>query len=136
MSQFKHCQRMFEDLSSKEQAILAAIQKPEDIKTIEPSDTWTDDHIVCCGAAINGVEIGFWHCGAEMAGFLECDDSLKAKGHIVKAIKKMIREDERDTKGYLLSGLSNILSEELGRPLKAEEHEVLSEEVFGFNIWE
>lgn len=39
---------------------LLAIEKPQDITSVDNFHWWVDDHEECYGIAINGVNVGFW----------------------------------------------------------------------------
>lgn len=76
-----------EDLSPEQQAVLRAIQTPQDIRESQVMDTWHDDHQLCVGASINGVEFGAWWVGWEFAGAVYFSDSTKSAPIIIEYIK-------------------------------------------------
>lgn len=76
-----------EELSPEHQAVLKAIQTPQDIRECMVMDTWHDDHQLCVGAAINGVEFGAWWVGWELAGAMLFSDSAKAGPMIVEYLQ-------------------------------------------------
>lgn len=65
--------RSYADLEPGERAKLKAMTSYLDIDpaTTEYLDEWTDDHIVCVGGRVNGIELGFWCVGAGFAGTME-----------------------------------------------------------------
>jgi len=53
-------ERMYHELSPKEQKLLGAIKTINDIKSVVVVDEWEDDHLPCVGTKINKIPIGFW----------------------------------------------------------------------------
>lgn len=73
-----------EELPPAQQAVLRAIKSPQDIKECHVMTTWRDDHQLCVGAVINGIEFGAWWVGWELAGAMYFSDSAKAGPMIVE----------------------------------------------------
>ncbi len=84
--------RSFEDLSKREQEILkAAVKDPATLNVFLHGDSWIDDHILCQGARVNGILIGFWWIGGEGIGSLTYSkDSPSAKLDVIKMLKNFM----------------------------------------------
>jgi hypothetical protein len=90
-------ERLFHELTEAERKTLTDIKVPDDIKTTECVAEWTDDHIDCFGAKINGVELGFWCVGPQFGGYLECaDESAKARKRVFDTLVREIQSSEDD----------------------------------------
>jgi len=68
---------------------LVKIQKPEDIKTISDVIYWEDDHALCVGALINGIQVAWWWHGPHLIGHL-------MYSNIVPAAKKEVFDSLKD----------------------------------------
>lgn len=75
------------ELPPEQRAVLQAIKTPQDIKECMVMNTWYDDHQLCVGAVLNGVEFGAWWVGWELTGALYFSDSAKAGPIIVEYLK-------------------------------------------------
>lgn len=90
-------ERLFHELTDKEQDLIEQIKKPSDIKTMEVVKEWIDDHLSCVGTKINGVEIGFWWIGDHAySSAFHYPDSIKAKAKVCE----MIQENVKMWKGW------------------------------------
>jgi len=96
LTEGKKFERMAGELTDKEKQVIAAIKKPEDIKTIKVNSEWTDDHLPCVGATINGVPMGFWWLSRQGAGAFDYPESDKARKMVVTMIKTQIEIAKED----------------------------------------
>jgi len=86
---------MYDELTSKERAILKKIVKVTDLESVELLSDWEDDHQVCIGVRVNGVEFGIWWTGTEVIGAFEyAMDSARAKIRVVDEIRDFIINGE------------------------------------------
>lgn len=92
-----------EELPPDRQAILRSIKTPNHIKECHVMTTWTDDHVLCVGAVINGVEFGAWWVGWETAGAMLYFNDPQAKKVVFEYLQREFasidedaREDEAD----------------------------------------
>ena len=67
-----------------------AKQAVANIKTVKSIKDWTDDHIICVTATINGNKTEFVYCGWEVLAALEYFDHPKAKKVLVEYIANQI----------------------------------------------
>ncbi len=87
------------DMSKEHFAIFEAIETIDDIKSVEVSTTWMDDHCDCVGAVVNGINVSFWWLTREAAAAFEyANDSAKAKKIVFEVIKEGV-EIARDDRG-------------------------------------
>ncbi len=87
--------RGFEDLNRSEQNQMRAIKAPADLKSVEYLNDWMDDHILCVGAKINGVPVGFWWIGHDGAADIKhAGDSPTAKKGVVEIVKQYVEAGE------------------------------------------
>jgi len=77
------------ELPSQQITSLVKIQKPEDIKTISDVIYWEDDHALCVGALINGIQVAWWWHGPHLIGHL-------MYSNIVPAAKKVVFDSLKD----------------------------------------
>ena len=70
--------------------IKLAKQAVSNIKTISSIAEWTDDHIICATASINGVKTEFLYCGWQILAALEYFDHPKAKKELTTYIANQI----------------------------------------------
>lgn len=76
------------DLPPEQQTILKAVKSPADIRECMVMDSWYDDHQLCVGVALNGVEFGAWWIGWQLGGAMFFSDSAKAGPMIVDYLQK------------------------------------------------
>lgn len=88
-------ERNASDLTEDEYKKLRAIKTPKDIKSCKQvGDDWTDDHVICMGVEINGVELGFWWCGSEMVGHVNyAMKNTEARELVFEALKSFMDLD-------------------------------------------
>jgi hypothetical protein len=97
--------RFFHELTEEERKTLTDIKAPNDIKTTECLAEWANDHVVCFGAKINGVELGFWWVGSNFGEYLGCaggkpdgnsesDESAEARKKVFDALVNEIRNSK------------------------------------------
>ena len=88
------------ELPSKQIMSLIQIQKPEDIKSIDNILYWEDDHVLCVGAKINGIEVSWWWYGPDLLGHLMYSNVVpEAKKQVFNSLKELIfrsAEQERN----------------------------------------
>jgi hypothetical protein len=60
------------------------------IKTVTAISEWTDDHIICATATINGVKTEFLYCGWQILAALQYFDHPKAKKELIEYIANQI----------------------------------------------
>jgi hypothetical protein len=87
--------RHISNLSPEEWQSLKNIKSPQDIKSCQVVNDWVDDHIICVGVILNGVEFGAWWCGWEVAGAFKYWEHPEAK----QDIAKWLIADMGDTEG-------------------------------------
>jgi hypothetical protein len=80
--------RHYEDLDPQEQQALRNIKSPQDIKSCQIVNDWVDDHLICVGIVLNGVEFGAWWCGWETAAAFMYWEHPKAKEAIAGYIQQ------------------------------------------------
>lgn len=88
------CERFYPELTVAEQQVLKSITNESDIKDVEVLSDWYDDHQICVGAKVNGVEFGVWWMGAKDAGSFWWPDSIPARQNIVSVIKNWIESHD------------------------------------------
>jgi len=75
---------------------LLEIKKPSDIKSLEIVRTFEDDHLPCCDAKINGIEIEFYYYD-DGFGFLKYyKESATAFEDLLGAIQNSVNISELD----------------------------------------
>ena len=86
----KH-ERMFSDLTTEEQAAIKQLAFSKEPIRVEVVDEWTDDHLPCIGAEVNGVPMGFWWLSSHGVGALTyADDSKKAQTRVRKMLRSQV----------------------------------------------
>jgi hypothetical protein len=91
--------RHLDDLEAHELDILRRIKSPQDIQSCQVMNDWVDDHEVCIGVILNGVEFGAWWCGWETGAAFLYWEHPKAKEKIAEYVNQSVTqaiEDERE----------------------------------------
>lgn len=78
-----------EELPPDQIAVLRTIKTPQDLKEVHVMNTWVDDHVLCAGVVINGVEFGAWWAGWELVGAMFYSQDPKAGPVIIEYLKRI-----------------------------------------------
>lgn len=80
---------------------LLQIKKPEDIKSISDIITWEDDHTLCVGAMINGIEVSWWWYGPSLVGHLMYSNIVpQAKKEVFDYLRELIKRTAENEEGF------------------------------------
>jgi hypothetical protein len=79
------------NLSMNNQHLLLDLKSADDIYTTELIHEFSDDHIPCADAKINGVECTLFYCGSVTIGALEyADESYNARKRVFESLQAEI----------------------------------------------